>query len=239
MASDHLGAWNTSAAIPVYSGSEWPPANHPVYRRYGIMRGVLNTNDLTRRTYALDPRFNQSCPKVVGHNGHTFGDWWPMQICTLRDGVHGARISGISGDSNSGAYSVVLSGTYQKLALTVVLHSTIAAATLSKTRTPTLRSGASTQSLYALPANPTSPYVCWGAWGVTTLGARCIGSDMTVSIPLRVRRSNVTRMGAHMFAFDRRESATSLRSVWVGLLGGNCAVWADFTHLLSENRGGF
>ena len=38
------------------------------------------------------------------------GQWWPFQICALRDGAHGSIQGGISGASGEGAYSCVMSG---------------------------------------------------------------------------------------------------------------------------------
>ena len=38
------------------------------------------------------------------------GMWWPLQICAVRDGVHGEIEAGIAGKKEHGAYSVVLSG---------------------------------------------------------------------------------------------------------------------------------
>lgn len=35
-------------------------------------------------------------PQVVGHNGLIIGDWWPLQICALRDGAHGEMEAGKS-----------------------------------------------------------------------------------------------------------------------------------------------
>lgn len=38
------------------------------------------------------------------------GQWWPRQICAVRDGAHGAMIAGITGIKGEGAVSVVMSG---------------------------------------------------------------------------------------------------------------------------------
>ncbi len=112
-ASDDLGSRYWKSAV-VDSNLRLPCANHPIYGVDGIMRGILIANARIR-TYILDPRFKQRHANVAGHNNHKVGDWWPMQICTLRDGAHGAKVSGISGSVKSGAHSVVLSGTYDQL----------------------------------------------------------------------------------------------------------------------------
>ncbi|KAI4196420.1 MAG: hypothetical protein LQ350_006565 [Teloschistes chrysophthalmus] len=48
---------------------------------------------------------------VVGAGKLQNGQWWPRQICAVRDGAHGALVDGIFGASGQGAYSVVMSGT--------------------------------------------------------------------------------------------------------------------------------
>lgn len=37
------------------------------------------------------------------------GQWWPTQLCTVRDGAHGSPQGGIYGEKGKGAYSIVLS----------------------------------------------------------------------------------------------------------------------------------
>ena len=78
-----------------------------------IMRGIVIAGG-ARRTYLLDRNYRpepRDC-RVVGHNGLVVGDWWPLRICALRDGAHGAMQAGIAGSSQIGAYSVVVSGTF-------------------------------------------------------------------------------------------------------------------------------
>ncbi|KAI9820109.1 MAG: hypothetical protein M1832_003816 [Thelocarpon impressellum] len=50
----------------------------------------------------------RSC-NVVGDNGLQNGQWWPMQICAMRDGAHGEIEAGIHGQPGSGAFSIILS----------------------------------------------------------------------------------------------------------------------------------
>lgn len=38
------------------------------------------------------------------------GQWWPTQLCTLRDGAHNSAQAGICGKDGNGAYSIVISG---------------------------------------------------------------------------------------------------------------------------------
>lgn len=76
-----------------------------------LMRGIKITRSRTGgRTYSLDPAFPRREAAVFGNNGLQIGDWWPYQICALRDGAHGSRMGGIHGRVQSGAYSVVISG---------------------------------------------------------------------------------------------------------------------------------
>lgn len=70
-----------------------------------ITRGKSGT-----RQYKLDPRYNKKPADVFGHNGLNVGDWWPFQSFTLRDGAHGAKMGGIYGRVQIGAFSLVISG---------------------------------------------------------------------------------------------------------------------------------
>ena len=45
-----------------------------------------------------------------GTNLLALGQWWPFQICAVRDGAHGELEAGICGDAEHGAYSIVMSG---------------------------------------------------------------------------------------------------------------------------------
>ena len=48
--------------------------------------------------------------RIRGHNGLVIGQWWPLQICCLRDGAHGVIEGGISADSDGIAVSIIISG---------------------------------------------------------------------------------------------------------------------------------
>lgn len=78
-----------------------------------IMHGILISGE-SRRTYKLDPNYH-TAPRnyrVFGHNGLEVGDWWPLQLCALRDGAHGSAQGGIAGSATTGAYSIIVSSTY-------------------------------------------------------------------------------------------------------------------------------
>ena len=85
----------------------------PIFGANGIMRGITMSAD--RRQYSIDEAYRKKSTYTIGHNNLKVGDWWPKQICAVRDGAHGAKISGISGNSDDGAFSIVLSGTYDNL----------------------------------------------------------------------------------------------------------------------------
>jgi len=44
----------------------------------------------------------------VGAGDLINGQWWPLQICLIRDGVHGEVEAGICGEPGKGAFSIVL-----------------------------------------------------------------------------------------------------------------------------------
>lgn len=56
----------------------------------GGSRGTKRT-----RTYKLEDGYVfKKDPQVEGHNGLFVGQWWPLQICALRDGAHGELEAG-------------------------------------------------------------------------------------------------------------------------------------------------
>ncbi|KAL9100123.1 MAG: hypothetical protein Q9163_004466 [Psora crenata] len=93
-----------------------PPILFDDARVKDVMRGII-ISDAGRRTYRLDPDFRPP-PRdsnVIGHNGLEVGQWWPLRVCAIRDGAHGAMIAGIAGGSNTGAFSIVVSSEYADL----------------------------------------------------------------------------------------------------------------------------
>lgn len=106
----------TSGAIIVPATIRAPPKDHPIFGEHGIMHGVVLKISSRRRDYILDSRYPKRDAKVFGHNGLDVGQWWPMQIVALFNGAHGSKIGGISGNSQTGAYSIVTSGgAYEEL----------------------------------------------------------------------------------------------------------------------------
>ncbi|KZM28061.1 hypothetical protein ST47_g816 [Ascochyta rabiei] len=94
-----------------------------------ILRGIVTVKGKDRNGDRLDRAYTTKHPRVpkfFGDEGVVLGQWWPSQLCTVRDGVHGAAQggkvclaptnssadsqAGIYGDKDKGAYSIVLSG---------------------------------------------------------------------------------------------------------------------------------
>jgi hypothetical protein len=77
-----------------------------------ILRGIVTVKGKDRNGDRLDPAYRTKHPrdpKQFGDNGAVLGQWWPSQLCAVRDGIHGAAQGGIYGDRDQGAYSIVLS----------------------------------------------------------------------------------------------------------------------------------
>ncbi|KAF1924789.1 uncharacterized protein M421DRAFT_424426 [Didymella exigua CBS 183.55] len=77
-----------------------------------ILRGVVTVKGKGRNGDRLDHAYRAQHPrgpKQFGDNGAVLGQWWPSQLCAVRDGVHGAAQGGIYGDKEQGAYSIILS----------------------------------------------------------------------------------------------------------------------------------
>jgi hypothetical protein len=87
-----------------------PPADHAIWGLRGIMHGLIQAGNI-RRSYRFDPRYisEKRDAKVFGHNGLTPGDWWPLVHVALFHGAHGAKIKGIAGSPDRGAWSIIVS----------------------------------------------------------------------------------------------------------------------------------
>ncbi|KAI8933759.1 hypothetical protein NX059_009472 [Plenodomus lindquistii] len=78
-----------------------------------ILRGIITAKGKDRNGDRIDPRYREKHPasaKYYGEGNLVLGQWWPTQLCTVRDGAHGAAQGGIFGEKDRGAYSIVLSG---------------------------------------------------------------------------------------------------------------------------------
>lgn len=92
-----------------------PPADHPIFGEHGIMHGLALKRTEKRKGFVLDQRYPKRDAKVFGHNGLEVGSWFPMQHLALFNGAHGSKMGGIAGNSQTGAYSIVVSGMYEDL----------------------------------------------------------------------------------------------------------------------------
>ncbi|KAF2177663.1 hypothetical protein K469DRAFT_602517 [Zopfia rhizophila CBS 207.26] len=79
-----------------------------------LLRGIVlakskNKGD-KRNADRIDPKWAKISTKYYGQGDLVIGQWWPTQLCTVRDGAHGSPQAGIYGEKGKGAYSIVLSG---------------------------------------------------------------------------------------------------------------------------------
>ncbi|KAH7086165.1 hypothetical protein FB567DRAFT_445167 [Paraphoma chrysanthemicola] len=78
-----------------------------------ILRGIVTVKGKDRNGDRIDTAYRSKHPasaKYYGQGDLVLGQWWPTQLCTVRDGAHGSTQGGISGEKDKGAYSIVLSG---------------------------------------------------------------------------------------------------------------------------------
>lgn len=76
-----------------------------------ILRGIITVKGDTSNGDRLDTDYRKQHPVdpyLYGDAGFVLGQWWPTQMCLLRDGAHGMTQAGIT-SGEDGAYSIVLS----------------------------------------------------------------------------------------------------------------------------------
>lgn len=98
-----------SKPAAIKSRAPLPTLDHPSVKQ--MLRGIVIRDN--PRVYAIDREASAGAPRdcrVFGHNGLAVGQWWPLRICALRDGAHGSSQGGIAGNSEVGAWSIVVSG---------------------------------------------------------------------------------------------------------------------------------
>lgn len=93
--------------------SKLAPTAHPIYGDNGIMRGINRKWGGKRYSYELRHDLKRS-HKAFGHNGIAIGQWWPLQICALRDGAHGSIGGGMSHTKEDGVRSIVINSQYEE-----------------------------------------------------------------------------------------------------------------------------
>jgi hypothetical protein len=76
-----------------------------LYRRWAdgkfevsLLRGIVTSKakDDNRSADRLDPKWDTVSPKYYGQGDLVLGQWWPTQLCTVRDGAHGSSQGGKS-----------------------------------------------------------------------------------------------------------------------------------------------
>ncbi|KAF2493601.1 hypothetical protein BU16DRAFT_528868 [Lophium mytilinum] len=78
---------------------------------HGIKRAYNRNRDGQRNADKIDPEYKKRLyANHYGQGNLINGQWWPTQLCTLRDGAHGSAQGGIFGEKNRGTYSIVVSG---------------------------------------------------------------------------------------------------------------------------------
>jgi hypothetical protein len=84
-----------------------------------LLRGIVTRKGKDRSSDSIDPEWAKDPSLKIPANYHgqghlVLGQWWPTQLCAVRDGAHGAPQGGIWGAKGKGAYSIVLSGSGYK-----------------------------------------------------------------------------------------------------------------------------
>jgi hypothetical protein len=80
-----------------------------------LLRGIITSKvkDNNRSADKIDPVYRRAYCPLPNHYGQgdlVLGQWWPTQLCTVRDGAHGSAQGGIYGEKEKGAYSIVVAG---------------------------------------------------------------------------------------------------------------------------------
>jgi hypothetical protein len=79
-----------------------------------MLRGIISKKANNRASDSICPVYRSQFPLPAKYIGQAadlvLGQWWPTQLCAVRDGAHGSPQGGISGSKEHGAYSIVLSG---------------------------------------------------------------------------------------------------------------------------------
>ncbi|KAH9863644.1 hypothetical protein J1614_009576 [Plenodomus biglobosus] len=106
--------------------AEFPPDlkadSYQLYNRWynqdfnqDILRGIITKAGRDRNNDSLDPKYRAEHPTSAKYHGEgnlVLGQWWPTQLCTVRDGAHGAPQAGSGGyhDVDNGT-TILYSGT--------------------------------------------------------------------------------------------------------------------------------
>lgn len=76
-----------------------------------LLRGIVRSSKNNRATDRIEPGFaGKSGAAYHGQGDLVNGQWWPTQLCTVRDGAHGSTQGGIYAVKGKPAYSIIVSG---------------------------------------------------------------------------------------------------------------------------------
>lgn len=79
-----------------------------------LLRGIevrrnTHSTGTVRMSEMMEAGYKKKDANVVGANGLFNGQWWPDRRCVWRDGGYGWLEAGIHGETNKGAYAIVIS----------------------------------------------------------------------------------------------------------------------------------
>ncbi|KAI7241555.1 hypothetical protein KC330_g612 [Hortaea werneckii] len=101
--------WLQADARELYN--KWRNKNFETDIFWGLEAGRAATRHAEGRATTID--WNAVNRVSCDHHGNESivnGQWWPLQLCLLRDGVHGQSQQGIHGKKGHGAFSCVIAG---------------------------------------------------------------------------------------------------------------------------------
>lgn len=80
-----------------------------------VKKNIKDGKSWTSQGFEANYHWRVSC-SYVGQGNLVNGQWWPLQMCAMRDGAHGEIQGGIHGKVGVGAFSVIISGgTYEDI----------------------------------------------------------------------------------------------------------------------------
>jgi hypothetical protein len=101
--------WDLKAdALQLYQ--RWADKVFSIDLLRGITKAQARGKDGIRSADRIDASWKgKYSSKYYGQGDLVIGQWWPTQLCTVRDGAHGSAQGGIWGEKEKGTYSIVLS----------------------------------------------------------------------------------------------------------------------------------
>ncbi|TKA33218.1 hypothetical protein B0A50_00771 [Salinomyces thailandicus] len=107
-------AYNDSVRYPVWLQADATELYNKWCRRNfetDMFWGLIAPKPATKRSPAVVASVTSQLSSSFHGNGLLLnGQWWPLQLCLLRDGAHGQSQQGIHGKKGEGAYSCVIAG---------------------------------------------------------------------------------------------------------------------------------